>query len=271
MAGGALVNGRVSIDRFAHREGGLQRYGNADEHGTWPRCVVELLAVGRPRRVVAVFGVLRHLEQRTGGGVRLHEDDSRRRVATDLPRGVRHPPPVRRERAGRRDTRLHAAKRCGVSVREGERHQRELLPIGYIEQQDAASRRPGRRNVRGALFRRCQPIGGTGAIGRLPVDRGIAIAIRLERHEAAVGGPHGIPIASAECQPPRCSARFQVMHPDAYVAPVVMTECHVAFIRRHARFAVGSGRHLQRLLSARPVERVDREWETSDGETGPGR
>ena len=163
----------------------------------------------------------------------------------------------------------HAAKRCGVSVREGERHQRELLPIGYIEQQDAASRRPGGRNVRGALFRRRQPIGGTGAIGRLPVDRGIAIAIGLERHEAAVGGPHGIPIASAECQPPRCSARFQVTHPDAYVAPVVMTECQVAFIRRHARFAVGSGRHLQRLLSARPVERVDREVGDERRRSGP--
>ena len=120
----------------------------------------------------------------------------------DLSYLIRHPSAVGRKRSVRGQRRaLDSAEQCRFSIAQRERPEREILVLLLAEQEA-----PGRRETTTpphATFRvrvssgarRCH-------LSRLPEQRLIAVAIRLKRQAAAVGGPEWEVVASDEGEPP---------------------------------------------------------------------
>ena len=157
-------------------------------------------------------------------------------------------------------------RRLPVLQREGP--QRHVGPLRDAEQESVAVRRPGLRRMRFARLRRGEAFRGA-AVGRLPEDGEVAVAVRLKRDALAVRRPDRKTVVAAGRESLHRARPGQVVDPDDRLLVVVVRRRRCACrpeTRAATRTAPGgsfSGSTLP-LRSIRPIRAG------ADAETGPG-
>lgn len=101
--------------------------------------------------------------------------------------------------------------------------------------------------MRHALLGLREPFRCSGAIGGLPEDRRVAVAIRLERDARRVGGPERIAVLAAERQPPHRRRARQIVNPDHLLLAIVDAERNAGAVGRDTRRLELADGQFQRL------------------------
>ena len=108
--------------------------------------------------------------------------------------------------------------------------------------------------MRGSLFRLREPFCWPVAIGGLPENPQISVAIGLERDPLTIGGPDRKVIPAIKCEPTHRACAGQVVDPHVGFSTIVGSERDAFPVRRNARVFVRTQWNLQRLHAAFPID-----------------